>query len=224
KHKFKQINKTDFIEAGESDSEEIENFLNDDSIPIGVENFKFNMEEYILFLERLLSKDPSPPPPMIPNQTKSSIEEHKYSFSMGYKHFSTTLVTKEFAKSGTKNLVSIPHECEVTSDDGRRPFLSTAHAIINVHEREIILREDKQSLTIQCGDSLSIKKHKFKQINKTDFIEAGESDSEEIENFLNDDSIPIGVENFKFNMEEDILFLERLLSKDPSPPPPMIPN
>nr|GEU67148.1 reverse transcriptase domain-containing protein [Tanacetum cinerariifolium] len=40
----------------------------------------------------------------------------------------------------------------------------------------------------------------------------GESDSEEIENFLNDDSIPIGVENSKFNMEEDILFLERLLN------------
>nr|GEZ31413.1 hypothetical protein [Tanacetum cinerariifolium] len=102
------------------------------------------------------------------------------------------------------------------------PFQSTAHAIINVHEREIILRQDQQSLTIQCGDISSIKK--FKQINKIDFINAGESDSEEIENFLNDDSIPIGVENSPFNMEEDILFLEGLLIEDPSPPPPMIPN
>nr|GFA49765.1 reverse transcriptase domain-containing protein [Tanacetum cinerariifolium]GFA49794.1 reverse transcriptase domain-containing protein [Tanacetum cinerariifolium] len=34
----------------------------------------------------------------------------------------------------------------------RRPFLSTPHAIINVHEREIILRQDQQSLTIQCSD------------------------------------------------------------------------
>nr|GEX16583.1 reverse transcriptase domain-containing protein [Tanacetum cinerariifolium] len=33
-----------------------------------------------------------------------------------------------------------------------RPFLSTAHAIVNVHEREIIIRQDQQSLTIQCGD------------------------------------------------------------------------
>nr|GFA19471.1 reverse transcriptase domain-containing protein [Tanacetum cinerariifolium] len=32
------------------------------------------------------------------------------------------------------------------------PFLSTAHAIISVHEREIIIRQDQQSLTIQCGD------------------------------------------------------------------------
>nr|GEW37925.1 reverse transcriptase domain-containing protein [Tanacetum cinerariifolium] len=92
-----------------------------------------------------------------------------------------------------------------------RPFLSTAHGIINVHEREIILRQDKQSLTLQCGDTPSIKK--FEQINKINFIDAGGRDfySEEIENFLNDDSIPIRVENSEFNIEEDILFLERLL-------------
>nr|GEX45541.1 reverse transcriptase domain-containing protein [Tanacetum cinerariifolium] len=106
--KFKQINKIDFIDAGESDSEEIENFLNDDSIPIGVENFEFNMEEYILFLERLLSEDPSPPPLMNPNQTKPSIEEPEHSFSMGYEHFSTTLVTNEVTESSTKNLIPIP--------------------------------------------------------------------------------------------------------------------
>nr|GFB05084.1 reverse transcriptase domain-containing protein [Tanacetum cinerariifolium] len=101
-----------------------------------------------------------------------------------------------------------------------RPFLSTAYVIINVHEREIILRLEKQSLTIQCGDTPSIQK--FKQINKIDFINVGESDSEEIENFFNDDLIPIGVENSEFNMEEDILFLEGLLIEDPSPPHPII--
>nr|GEX32863.1 hypothetical protein [Tanacetum cinerariifolium] len=95
----------------------------------------------------------------------------------------------------------------------RRPFLSTAHAIINVHERQIILRQDKQSLTLQCGDTPFISKYKFQSLNKVDFIDAGESDfySEEIENFLNDYSITIGVENSVFNMKEDILFLERLL-------------
>nr|GEV92728.1 reverse transcriptase domain-containing protein [Tanacetum cinerariifolium] len=93
------------------------------------------------------------------------------------------------------------------------PFLSTAHAIINVHERETILRQDKQSLTLQCGDTPFIKKYKFESLNKVDFIDAGGRDfySEEIENFLNDDSIPIRVENSVFNIEEDILFLERLL-------------
>nr|GEW02617.1 reverse transcriptase domain-containing protein [Tanacetum cinerariifolium] len=105
----------------------------------------------------------------------------------------------------------------------RRPFLSTAHVIVNVHEREIILRQDQQSLTIQCGDIPSIKK--IKQINKIDFIDAGRDfDSEEIENFLNDDSIPFGVEDSPFNMEEDILFLKSLLIEEPFPPHPIIPN
>nr|GEW02274.1 hypothetical protein [Tanacetum cinerariifolium] len=98
-------------------SEEIEIFFNNDSIPIGVDNSVFNMEEDILFLERLLSEDPSPPPPMIPNQTKSSIEEPEHSFSMGNEHFNTTLVTNEVAKSSIKNLVPIPRECKVTSDN-----------------------------------------------------------------------------------------------------------
>nr|GEV15403.1 hypothetical protein [Tanacetum cinerariifolium] len=115
--KFEQINKIDFINAGESDSEEIENFLNDDSIPIGVENYEFNMEEDILFLKSLLSEEPCPNPPIIPNQTKSSIEKPKHSFSMGYEHFSITLVTKEVAESSTKNLVPIPRECDVTLDN-----------------------------------------------------------------------------------------------------------
>nr|GEV46944.1 reverse transcriptase domain-containing protein [Tanacetum cinerariifolium] len=107
-----------------------------------------------------------------------------------------------------------------------RHFLSTAHAIINVHEREIILRQDKQSLTLQYGDTPSIKKYKFESLNKIDFIDAGESDfySEKIEDFLNDDSIPIGVENSVFNIEEDILYLESLLSEDPDPFLPMNPN
>nr|GEX40957.1 hypothetical protein [Tanacetum cinerariifolium] len=107
-----------------------------------------------------------------------------------------------------------------------RPFLSTAHAIIDVHEREIFLRQDKQSLTLNCGDTPSILQYKFQSLNKVDFIAVGESDfySEEIENFLNDDSIPIGIENYVFDMEEDIIFLERFLSEDPSPLPPLNPN
>nr|GEY28831.1 reverse transcriptase domain-containing protein [Tanacetum cinerariifolium] len=90
-----------------------------------------------------------------------------------------------------------------------RPFLSTAHAIIDVHKRDIILRQDEQSLTLKCGDTPSIS-YKFESLNKVDLIDAGESDfySEEIENFLNDDSIPIGIENYVFDMEEDILYLE----------------
>nr|GFB57872.1 hypothetical protein [Tanacetum cinerariifolium] len=44
-------------------------------------------------------------------------------------------------------------------------------------------------------------------------------ESEEIENFLNDDSIPFGVEDSLFNMEEDILFLEKSSTKKLIPIP-----
>nr|GEX93584.1 hypothetical protein [Tanacetum cinerariifolium] len=74
------------------------------------------MEEDILLLEGLLSEDPSSPPPMIPNQTKSSIKEPEHSFSMGYEHFSITL-TNEVTESSTENLVPIPRECKVTSNN-----------------------------------------------------------------------------------------------------------
>nr|GEV63060.1 reverse transcriptase domain-containing protein [Tanacetum cinerariifolium] len=124
KYKFDSLNKVDYIDTGESDfySKEIEIFLNDESIPIGIENSMFDMEEDILFLERLLSEDPNTPP-MNPNQTKSSIEEPEHSFSIGYEHFNTTLVTEldEVAESSTKNLVPIPRECEVTSDNESEP-------------------------------------------------------------------------------------------------------
>nr|GEV45905.1 retrovirus-related Pol polyprotein from transposon TNT 1-94 [Tanacetum cinerariifolium] len=46
-------------------------------------------------------------------------EEPEYSLSMGYKHLNTTLETEsdEIIKSGIEELVPIPRECEVTSDD-----------------------------------------------------------------------------------------------------------
>nr|GFA22525.1 reverse transcriptase domain-containing protein [Tanacetum cinerariifolium] len=89
-----------------------------------------------------------------------------------------------------------------------RSFLSSAHVIINVYVREIIIRQNQQSLMIQCSDIPSVKK--VEQINKIDFINAGGIDfeSEEIDDFLNDDSIPFGVEDSPFNMDEDILFLK----------------
>nr|GEY79531.1 hypothetical protein [Tanacetum cinerariifolium] len=118
--KVEQINKIDFIDAGGIDfeSEEIENFLNDDSIPFGVEDSSFSMDEDILFLESFLREEPIPPHLIIPNQTKLPIEEPKHSFKMRYEHFNTNLVTNDVAESSAKNLIPIPHECKVVSENG----------------------------------------------------------------------------------------------------------
>nr|GEZ79472.1 hypothetical protein [Tanacetum cinerariifolium] len=118
--KVEQINKIDFIYAGGIDfeSEEIEDFLNDDSIPFGVEDSSFNMDEDILFLESLLRDEPIPPHPINLNQTKLSIEKTNHSLNTGYEHFNTNLVTNDVAESSTKNLIPIPNECMVVSENG----------------------------------------------------------------------------------------------------------
>nr|GEW13138.1 reverse transcriptase domain-containing protein [Tanacetum cinerariifolium] len=53
-----------------------------------------------------------------------------------------------------------------------RPFLSTAHALIDVYEGEIILRHVEQSLTLKCGDTPSISYNNFESLNKVDLIDA----------------------------------------------------
>nr|GFB15243.1 reverse transcriptase domain-containing protein [Tanacetum cinerariifolium] len=118
--KVEQINKIDFIDAGGIDfeSEEIEDVLNDDSIPFGVKDSPFNMDEDILFLESLLRDNPIPPHLIIPNQTKLPIEEKNHSLKIGYEHFNTNLLTKDVVESGTKNLIPIPNECMVVSENG----------------------------------------------------------------------------------------------------------
>nr|GEU31841.1 reverse transcriptase domain-containing protein [Tanacetum cinerariifolium] len=100
-------------------SEEIENFLKDDSIPSEIENYVFDPEGDIFFIEKLLNKDPCQLPPMNLNQAKSPMEEPEYSFSMGYEHFITTPVTEldEVAESSAKNVVPIPSKYEVTSNN-----------------------------------------------------------------------------------------------------------
>nr|GFC57991.1 reverse transcriptase domain-containing protein [Tanacetum cinerariifolium] len=47
-----------------------------------------------------------------------------------------------------------------------RPFLSTAHALIDVNEGEIILRHDDQSLTLKCGDNPSISYNNFQSLKR----------------------------------------------------------
>nr|GEW31885.1 reverse transcriptase domain-containing protein [Tanacetum cinerariifolium] len=53
-----------------------------------------------------------------------------------------------------------------------RPFLSTAHALIDVYEGEITLKHDDQSLMLKCGDTPSISNNNFESLNKVDLIDA----------------------------------------------------
>ncbi|GJX92352.1 reverse transcriptase domain-containing protein [Tanacetum coccineum] len=143
-----------------------------------------------------------------------------------------------------------------------RPFLSTAHALIDVYEGEITLRHEDQSLTLKCGDTPSISYNNFESLNRVDLIDATcsefsqevlgfsnvikngnpiptsepiVSDSflsltpfegndfilEEIEAYLEDDSISPEINHANFDLEGDICLIEKLLNDDPFQLPPM---
>nr|GEZ41402.1 DNA-directed DNA polymerase [Tanacetum cinerariifolium] len=53
-----------------------------------------------------------------------------------------------------------------------RPFLSTAHAFIDVYEGEITLRHADQSLTLKCRDTPLISYNNLESLNKVDLIDA----------------------------------------------------
>nr|GEW71929.1 reverse transcriptase domain-containing protein [Tanacetum cinerariifolium]GEW90874.1 reverse transcriptase domain-containing protein [Tanacetum cinerariifolium]GEX16768.1 reverse transcriptase domain-containing protein [Tanacetum cinerariifolium] len=109
--------------------------------------------------------NPSPPPSMNPNQTKSPIEEPKHSFNMGYEHFSTNLVTNDIAESSTKNLVPIPRESKeeidvVTStDDVLPPSVENDDS-----NGEVDVVDD-----LCVDNSISNSKHEFSESEDSDF-------------------------------------------------------
>nr|GFB59648.1 reverse transcriptase domain-containing protein [Tanacetum cinerariifolium] len=77
-----------------------------------------------------------------------------------------------------------------------RPFLITAHALIDVYEGQITLRHDDQSLTLKCGDTLSISCNNLESLNKVDLIDTTcEEYSQEVLGFTdvvsNEVSLPI---------------------------------
>nr|GEY63203.1 hypothetical protein [Tanacetum cinerariifolium] len=109
-----------------------------------------------------------------------------------------------------------------------RPFLSTAHALIDVYEGEIILKHNDQSLTLKCGDTPSISYNNFESLNKVDLIDVTCEEysqevlgfSEEADAFIAIDDEPISPEfdATYYDPEGDILILEALLNNDPEPP------
>nr|GEZ89333.1 reverse transcriptase domain-containing protein [Tanacetum cinerariifolium] len=105
-----------------------------------------------------------------------------------------------------------------------RPFLSTAHALFNVYEGEIILRHDDQSLTLKCGDIPSISYNNFESLNKVDLIDATcEEYLQKVLGFadvVSDEVSTPYYEPIVLNSSQNLTpFNETLLNNDPEPPP-----
>nr|GFC40512.1 DNA-directed DNA polymerase [Tanacetum cinerariifolium] len=113
-----------------------------------------------------------------------------------------------------------------------RSFLIIVRALIDAYGEEITLSVNEESYNPKSSnptlvsDSLDSKsdfsKEPIVKSSSPTLTPFGESDFffEEIENFMNDDLIPIGIENSVYDPEGDILFLEQLLNKDPFQLPP----
>nr|GEV15741.1 reverse transcriptase domain-containing protein [Tanacetum cinerariifolium] len=129
----------------------------------------------------------------------------------------------------------------------RRPFLSTAHALIDVYEGEIILRHDEQSLTLKCVDLIDATCEEYSQEvlgfsnvvasgNPTSYYEPIVSNSsppltsfdesdfllfKEADAFIaiDDEPISLKIDATYYDLEGDILILKALLNSDPEPLP-----
>ncbi|GJV07928.1 reverse transcriptase domain-containing protein [Tanacetum coccineum] len=117
----------------------------------------------------------------------------------------------------------------------------TAHALIDVYEGEITLRNDDQSLTLKCGDAPSISYNNLESLKKVDLIDVtAKVYSQEYSGFSNSRCLQqqsfseyyvlIVSTSFSntytpffnatyYDPEGDILILEALLNNDPLPHP-----
>nr|GFC26477.1 reverse transcriptase domain-containing protein [Tanacetum cinerariifolium] len=109
-----------------------------------------------------------------------------------------------------------------------RSFLRTGRALIDVYGEEITLRYNPKSSnpTLVSEDSISKNNSCKVPIVKSSSLTltpSGESDFilEEIEDFLNDDSIPNEIDDSDFDPEGDIRLIKKLLNVDPCLLPPM---
>nr|GEY14198.1 hypothetical protein [Tanacetum cinerariifolium] len=112
-----------------------------------------------------------------------------------------------------------------------RYFLRTGRTLIDVYGEEITMRYNSKSSNPTLVSNPSFSEETKSEFYKEPIVKSssptltsfGESDLflEEIEDFLNDESIPTEIENSFYDPEGDILYLEKLLNDDPFQLPPM---
>nr|GEZ40814.1 hypothetical protein [Tanacetum cinerariifolium] len=137
------------------------------------------------------------------------IEEPEHSLSMRYEHLSTTPETEsdEVTESSAKNLLPIPSECEVTSEDENNDDITSSDDE-SLPEEDVSAKEFKiYSNPLFDEDEINSDKldpHCFNVkydfveslLNRDTFIDSSSQfDFSEIDIVTNTDVLPLGVEN-----------------------------
>nr|GFC27265.1 reverse transcriptase domain-containing protein [Tanacetum cinerariifolium] len=93
-----------------------------------------------------------------------------------------------------------------------RPFLSTAHTLIDVYEGEITLRHVDRSLTLKCGDTPSISYNNLESLNTVDLID--------MTSLLNNDPEPLlNQKDFFPTLHKDLKVVELKNQSEEDKPP-----
>nr|GFA96507.1 reverse transcriptase domain-containing protein [Tanacetum cinerariifolium] len=109
-----------------------------------------------------------------------------------------------------------------------RPFLRTGRALIDVYGEELTLRIDDEAITFKVGQTLEYSYKDVESINRIDVAceeyvqEGGDFILEEIKTFLQTLDELSNLDDDYYDTEGDILYLEKLLNKDPSPNLPLV--
>ncbi|GJW99965.1 reverse transcriptase domain-containing protein [Tanacetum coccineum] len=110
-----------------------------------------------------------------------------------------------------------------------RPFLRTAHALVEVHGEKLTLRVGDEELSINTtSGNPTLSPDPMVESLSPSLTPFGDSDFllKETDAFISlDDLIPQGIDDDTYDSEGDILFLESLLNDNPSPdlPPTLHP-
>nr|GEX50351.1 hypothetical protein [Tanacetum cinerariifolium] len=156
-----------------------------------------------------------------------STKEPEHSFSMGYEHFCTTLVTEldEVAEFSIKNLVPIPRECEVTSEDEDNDDLTSSDDE-SLFEEDVPIEESKVYSNPLFDDD-EINSDKLESHTETNFVESLSNhdalinSSQKIEEFSGELAHinPEITESDFVEHAEYISQMERLITINPCPRP-----
>nr|GEW28111.1 reverse transcriptase domain-containing protein [Tanacetum cinerariifolium] len=216
-----------FLRGIEFESEEIENFLNDDSIPFGVEDSPFNMEEYILFLEKSSTKNliPIPHECMVVSKNRSEFIEPVNDNSLIFTTISNPLFDNDKINSDEINSHVESNSDESTSnhDTVKSDYLDEFYGpFIPIHilEEERIRREHADYIN-RMKMLFTINPHPHNLTNNNTNVESfsslpvpiRESDShqEEIDVVsITDNVLPPSVDNDDSDEEVDVVDVLRV--------------
>nr|GEZ14131.1 hypothetical protein [Tanacetum cinerariifolium] len=177
-------------------------------------------EEYTIQYREYLEKSLDAVTTVLPTK------EPEHSLSMRYKHLNTTPETEsdEIIKSGVEELVPIPRECEVTSDDESEydvPIKDESFSVFTTFSNPLF--DNNDDLTSSDDESLpdeDVPTEEFK-LNRDTFIDSSPKFDFLLKEFSGELAhINLEIMEADFDLEEEIRFVENLLYDNSSLRPP----